>query len=110
MADQLPGWAETTIERMNRNPDRAKALLSLADWPQIGDGFEVAPSGECPKCGHPTIDVVEEAEGDVDISLVTSGCLVCDVFQAVDLEDVDLLDQDQLPGETDPSDEDRVGS
>lgn len=99
MADQLPGWARATIERMNRNPDRARSLLSLADWPHIGDEFEVEPGGTCSTCGHPEIDVVERGEGDVPVALVTSGCLICDLFQLVDLEEVDLLEQDHLPGE-----------
>lgn len=110
MADQLPGWAKATIHRMNENPSRAHALLSLAGWPTIGEGFEVKHSGNCSRCGHPEIDIVEPGEGETPLALVTTGCLVCDVFNAVEPEEVDLVDWDEVPEgrDRDPSDGDRV--
>ncbi|PSG98413.1 hypothetical protein BRD56_00290 [Thermoplasmatales archaeon SW_10_69_26] len=98
MADEIPGWARATIDRMNRNPDRARALLSTAEWPQIGDEFEVEAAGSCSTCGHPTIDVIERGDADVPVALVTSGCLICDLFQVVDLEEIDLVEDDEIPG------------
>lgn len=97
MADQLPGWARATIDRMNEDPEAARSLLARAGWPAIGEAFEVQPAEECATCGHPCIDVVERAEGEAPISLVTSGCLICDVFEQVDLEDVDLVEPEDVP-------------
>lgn len=99
MADQLPGWARATIDRMNRNPERARSLLSQAGWPHIGEGFEVEAADTCSTCGHPTIDVVERGDGKIPVALVTSGCLICDLFERVDLDDIDLLEDEELRGE-----------
>lgn len=105
MADQLPAWAQATIDRMNEDPDRAQALLSLAGWPPIGEGFEVQPALPCPVCGHPRIDIVEPSRGETPLALVTTGCLACDIFQAVDMEDIDLIDWDHVPDDDELPDE-----
>lgn len=102
---ELPGWAQVTIDRMNEDPQAARSLLTRAGWPKIGEAFEVEQAGECNTCGHPRIDVVEHAEGDAPVSLVTSGCLVCDLFEQVDLEQVDIVEPEDVPV-SDGADED----
>lgn len=97
MADEAPGWARATIEAMNERPERALALLARAGWPEIGQPFSVEPAEACSSCGHPRIDVVEETKGEAPISLVTSGCLICDVFEQVDLDQVDLVEPETIP-------------
>lgn len=109
MADSLPSWAQATIDRMNEEPARAKALLSCAGWPPIADGFQVVAADACASCGHPRIDVVEPGAGEVALSLVTSGCLVCDVLQVVDIEEVDLVEWDRIPGPEDADTSDEEG-
>jgi hypothetical protein len=106
MADQLPGWARATIDRMNEQPEKARSLLARAGWPQIGEAFDVEHAGGCTTCGHPLIDVIEHAEGDAPVSLVTSGCLVCDVFEEVDLDSVHLVEPEDIPVSDGSADED----
>lgn len=110
MADQIPGWARASIEGMNENPDRARALLARAGWPQIGETFTVEHAGTCSACGHPRIDVIEPSEGQAPLALVTSGCLVCDIFQVVDLDDVDLVEGESIPGSEGTADEENGGA
>lgn len=97
MAGETPGWARATIAGMNEDPETARSLLARAGWPQIGETFEVEHADACSTCGHPRIDVIEHAEGDAPVSLVTSGCLVCDVFEAVELDNVTLVEPENLP-------------
>lgn len=109
MADELPGWARVTIDRMNDEPERARRLFSMAAWPPIGEVFEVQASGTCSTCGDPTIEVVERGDGDVPVALVTSGCLICDVVQVVDVDEIDLVEHDEIPGEEGSSADEDAG-
>lgn len=109
MDEDLPGWARATIDRMNEDPKAARSLLARAGWPPIGKAFDVEPAEECTTCGHPCIDVVERGEGEAPVSLVTSGCLVCDVFEQVDLEQVDLVEPGDVPVSDESSPDDDNG-
>jgi hypothetical protein len=94
MVREPPESVQQAIDRFNEDLDQTRDILAMADWPTPGEVFEVEYAGVCGDCQSPEIQVVEPGAEASPVSLVTRGCISCDLYEDIDNADAWSLADD----------------